>query len=186
MGLEPSRPAEETQDNPEKNHFIERINRADLHNTRSLINITHPTLGYMASLYWVGKAPASFRDVYQPAIYCPAGVFNRYLAYDGKANFIKTGIGNDYEFLRYPHNEVLFTMSPDTLHYFTTSDPLSPNYTYALKANNMSIIMDNISIYNEHYTCGCMLNLRASFEGKMVDDDISGNVIILCTVDYIG
>ncbi len=163
------------------------INKHDLHNTRSLMDVIHPDpdVGYLASIYWVGKSPGLFQDVCQPAIFCPNGIDDRYLSYDGKANFVLSGNKNDYDFLHYPFDGIVYKMTPDELHYFKKEDPLIPNYQYELKTNNNSITMHDVSIFDKTYNHGCMVTIRASFEGKTVDDNLDGNAIILITVQPV-
>ena len=181
MGMNPEKPTETGMGQYEPKKII--INKHDLHNTRSLMDVVHPDVGYLASIYWVGKSPSGvFQDVYQPAIYCPEGINDRYLSYDGKASYILAGDKNDYDFLRYPFDASIYKMTPDGLHYFKIENPLAPNFQYALNSNNTSIIMNNISIYNENYSSGCMVNLRASFEGRTVDNNIDGNVVLIITI----
>jgi len=186
MGIENEKPSlEHTEEQNNKSYkFV--LNRHEFHNTHSMIDIFHPTAKYLASLYWVGKDPENhIMNICQPAIFCPEGMKDRYLSYNGKANFILAGDKNDYDFLRYPFNGSVYKMTSDTMHYFKTEDPITPNYQYALRTNNESIIMDNISIFNESYDCGCTISLQARFEGKIIDDNLDGNIIILVRVDTV-
>ena len=177
--IEPEKPSEEDNNLPD-DHFKKRINKEDIDNTSELVRMAHPTLGYIATLGWVGivRQPAIWFDGTQETY------DDYYISYEGYANYMD-GTTVDQKHLAVPRNGEVLKMKDNTRYFFNSHDSVTPNKSYSLDKNNTSIVMNNVSIYNKAHDTGIMINLRASFDGLLDDENIGGNVNILCAIDNI-
>lgn len=186
MGLSSEKPINDISN---KNHYRIPIKGESIDFTRSLLEITHPIIGNVAILSWVGKDSEN-NIVRQPAIW----LFpfyeedkNFHLSYEGFSVYIPEGLhGLGKDNIAMPKDGSIFKMQKGQAHYFNNEDCLTPNCDYRLDKNNTSIVLNNISIYDENYAKGCMINLRASFDGVLRNEQVEGNITILCTIDTIG
>lgn len=170
-----------------KNHRIV-ISKHDIDKVGLLHQIEHSEMGHIADLIWVGRYNNS--NLRQLALIPKHQEHVLSLSYDGFCVYKEKSYSDGVVFLRkdailMPYDGSIFIMNPDSFHYFNQRSPLNPNLNYSLDVNNTSIVLNNISIYNEDYTKGSMINLRASFDGRLNSDKFDGNVHILFVTDDI-
>jgi hypothetical protein len=164
------------------------INKSQIDNVGLIDEIHHREMGHIADLVWVGRLNNS--NLRQLAIIPKSKDEELTLSYEGFCVYKEKSYSNGVVFLRkdemtMPFDGSIITMAPDTFHYFNSRGVLDPNLNYSLDVNNTSIILNNISIYNKKHTKGSMINLRASFDGAIDDENIDGNVHILYVSDDI-
>ena len=192
MGLEEEKPNNDEEPNANHHQFI--INKNDIDVDQTLFDIIHPTHGQMATLGWIGIDSRNYEKIRQPVIWSyPINEVSSapHLSYEGYANYMPKYFSSSFkhiatEHIVMPNDGTVFRMESNRRYFFNSYDAIVADSKYSLDSNNVSIIMNNISIYNQTYSIGCMINLRASFDGLLQDSFIDGNVIILCNVDYIG
>ena len=150
MGIENERPTnEELKDLPDR-HFKKSISMDDIDDYCILREMHHSTLGYVATLGWIGEELVSGNKVRQPAILIDRNreeTEEYYISYEGYANYMDYQITQSH--LVVPRNGVVLKMKEGVYYFFNSHDSISPNLNYSLDSNNASIIMNNISIYNK-------------------------------------
>ncbi len=168
------------EDRPNAIHFKHIIHKDLMHETQLIKDID------VVSIMWVGAG------VYQPALKATSPTEKwqtPHLSYEGYAHYLPPYAGSfphiQTDHIVMPNNGQVQKMRHDELYFFNSYDPASHDKRYALNKNNTSIIINNASIYDETYNIGAMVNMRASFDGLTNDEIIGGNVIILCSIDWI-
>lgn len=178
MGTMPEKPIIGGENTLPDKHFKVRIDKDNIDDTFAIRELEHPVLGYIATLGWVGES-----TIRQLAIWSDRAREDEwYMSYEGYANFprllaIHTVIPCSGEVLKMKNN---------TRYFFNSYDPSIADPYYSLDSSNTSLIINNLSLFNRSHTEGLMINLRASFDGLIDDDEIGGGVNILCSIDSIG
>lgn len=134
---------------------------------------------YIASLCWVGDSQEGTGTINQPCIITHEDD-TKYLSYDGRINYAG---GSDSVII--PNVGATYPITQRKEYYFNRDNPLIPDKKYSLLSNNASIRLNNISIFNQDYSKGVMLDLRASMEGVFSTNPKEGWIVILAAVDEI-
>ncbi|WP_299079125.1 hypothetical protein [uncultured Paraglaciecola sp.] len=169
----------ETKDEDINGHKKIVVTQDSVHENRRLFDVYYSDDNYAASFLWIGSGIEDGSKIMQPAI-ATNNPETKYLAYDGQVNHID---GSSQILM--PSNGNPYPIEQNQAYFFRGSNPETPVQSYGLQFNNMSIRLNNISIFNENFSKGVMLDFRASMEGVFSDETKSGYIVVLASVDTI-